>query len=264
MSSFLAILFLIAVVGIIIFSWWYNSPQQKGKRGEAKVHGIISQLPQDYHMLNDVILKTGKGTTQIDHIVVSKYGIFTIETKNYRGDIYGDDNRDKWTQIIVTNVTYMKKWYKTYTYVTKNHFYNPVKQSIGHANVIRRTLSEWRNIKVIPIVVFTGSANLSNVRTNNHVIYIDRLFSVMQNYQTEYLSDSDVQSIINRLTEKNARGIVDDKMHVLNVYAAKNERHRKLEDRICPKCGGKLVQRSGRYGSFYGCSNYPRCRFTIH
>ena len=264
MSSFFAILFLIAVVGIIIFSWCYNSPQQKGRRGEAKVNNIISQLPQGYHMLNDVILKTRNGTTQIDHIVVSKYGVFTIETKNYRGDIYGDDNRDKWTQIIVTDVTYMKKWYKTYTYVTKNHLYNPVKQSIGHANVIRRTLSEWRNLKVVPIVAFSGRANLSNVRTNNHVVYIDELFSVIQNYRTECLSDSDVQGIINRLTEKNVRGIVDDKTHAQNVYAARNERNRKLAAGICPKCGGNLVQRNGRYGSFYGCSNYPRCRFTTH
>ena len=31
----------------------------------------------------------------------------------------------------------------------------------------------------------------------------------------------------------------------------------------CPECGGHLVQRNGRYGSFYGCSNYPKCRYTI-
>lgn len=54
--------------------------------------------------------KTDKGSTQIDHIVVSKYGVFAIETKNYRGEIYGDDNREKWTQIIVTEVTYRRKW----------------------------------------------------------------------------------------------------------------------------------------------------------
>lgn len=29
----------------------------------------------------------------------------------------------------------------------------------------------------------------------------------------------------------------------------------------CPKCGGKLILRTGEYGQFYGCSNYPRCRF---
>ena len=50
------------------------------------------------------MLATKSGTTQIDHVVVSKYGLFTIETKNYRGKIYGDDARDKWTQVIVTNV----------------------------------------------------------------------------------------------------------------------------------------------------------------
>lgn len=31
---------------------------------------------------------------------------------------------------------------------------------------------------------------------------------------------------------------------------------------FCPKCGGELRRRSGKFGQFYGCSNYPQCRFT--
>ena len=264
MSSFLAILFLLAVVGLIVFFCWYNSPQQKGKRGEKRVHDILSQLPDGYHVLDDVVLETEKGTTQIDHVVVSKYGVFAIETKNYRGDIYGDDNRQQWTQIIVTEVRYRRKWYKTYTHVTKNHSYNPVKQSLGHCYVIRKYLSEWRQIKVIPIVVFAGYANINNISSNYHVIYASQLIATIQNYHVEYLSDSDVASIINRLSEKNVREVVDDKTHVQNIYSARNEMNQKLAVGICPKCGGRLVQRSGRYGMFYGCSNYPRCRFTTH
>ena len=57
-----------------------------------RIHDILMQLPDEYHVMDDVMLKTTNGTTQIDHIVVSKYGIFAIETKNYRGEIYGNDN----------------------------------------------------------------------------------------------------------------------------------------------------------------------------
>ena len=32
----------------------------------------------------------------------------------------------------------------------------------------------------------------------------------------------------------------------------------------CPRCGGKIVLRHGSYGSFYGCSNYPKCKFTMN
>jgi len=35
-------------------------------------------------------------------------------------------------------------------------------------------------------------------------------------------------------------------------------------DQLCPRCGGKLVQRTGKYGSFFGCSNYPKCTYTIN
>lgn len=260
----MGVLLIILILIAAIYGWWYNSPQQKGKRGEAVVSHTLMQLPEEYHLLNDVIIRTERGTTQIDHIVVSRYGIFTIETKNYRGEIYGDDNRQQWTQLIVTEVRYRRKWYKTYTYVTKNRFYNPVKQSLGHAYEIKKNLQDWPRLEVIPIVAFTGNANLSNVHSNNHVIYSEHLRSTIQQYQTVYLSGSDVECIINRLSALNVRGVVDNKAHIRNVKAAKSVLESKLASGICPKCGGVLVPRSGRYGRFYGCSNYPKCRFTTH
>ena len=36
----------------------------------------------------------------------------------------------------------------------------------------------------------------------------------------------------------------------------------KTDGGICPKCGGKLIMRDGKYGSFIGCSNFPKCRYT--
>ena len=66
------------------------------------------------------------------------------------------------------------------------------------------------------------------------------------------------------LSEKNIREIIDEKTHVQNGKATKNELNRKIASGICPQCGGNLVKRSGKYGSFYGCSNYPKCRFTTN
>ena len=31
---------------------------------------------------------------------------------------------------------------------------------------------------------------------------------------------------------------------------------------VCPECGGDLVQRKGRYGTFVGCANYPKCKYV--
>ena len=54
----------------------------------------------DYHLIKDVTLPTEDGTTQIDHIIVSKYGIFVIETKNMKGWIFGSQRQKQWTQQI--------------------------------------------------------------------------------------------------------------------------------------------------------------------
>ena len=249
MVIFLYIIIAVVVGGAIILKWWYNSPKYKGKEGENRVHNLLMQLPDDYVILDDVILKTNRGTTQIDHIVVSKYGVFAIETKNYRGEIYGDDKRKEWTQMIITDVTYAKKWWKTYTYVTKNHFYNPVKQSLAHSITIKSLLSEWSALKVVPIIVFTGSAVLKDVTSNYHVVYDFNLLETILGFRTICLTDNDVHRVVDILLHNNIREFVDDRSHVNNISATKAEESNKVASGICPKCGG---------------SNYPKCKFTTH
>lgn len=48
----------------------------------------------------------------------------------------------------------------------------------------------------------------------------------------------------------------------LEEHVAKIQKNKqKIEKGICPRCGGDLVLRHGQYGDFYGCSNYPKCKF---
>ena len=260
--QFITLLILTLFISLTIYLAWYNSARQKGKRGEMRVFSILSQLSDEYNILNDLVLRTDKGTTQIDHVVVSKYGVFTIETKNYRGEIYGDDKRQKWTQLIVTKVTYAPKRWKTYTYVTKNNFYNPVKQSLGHAFRIKELLYAFPHVKIVPIVAFAGDAILSNIDTRHHVVYKENLPEIIDRYKTICLTDNDVQAIIDILEKNNIREFLSDRQHVKNIRAAARKANKTINAGICPKCGGQLVKRRGKYGSFYGCSNYPKCKFT--
>ena len=42
----------------------------------------------------------------------------------------------------------------------------------------------------------------------------------------------------------------------------KTEVKRELADFKCEECGGDMVLRNGKFGSFYACVNYPKCHFT--
>lgn len=164
--------------------------------------------------------------------------------------------------MIFTNVTYAKKWWKTFTYVTKNHFYNPVKQSVGHALRIKEMLSAFPHVKIVLIVVFAGDAVLSNVESRCHVVYEENLLDVINEYRTIYLKNDDVQTILGILERNNVREMVNDRQHVKNLRNAARVINASINSGICPKCGGNLVERNGKYGTFYGCSNYPKCKFT--
>ena len=257
------ILGILVFVALIFVRAYYSSPKQKGKRGELHIQKLLAQLPEsDYTTFNDVVLKTNHGTTQIDHVVVSRYGVFVIETKNYRDEIFGNDDRQEWKQIIKTDVTYRKKWWKTYTYIKNSEFYNPVRQSLGHVAQIRRYLEHIPNVKVVSMVVFSDHADLSGVNSSHHVINACQLLDCIRSYTIPYISDQDLTRVRIQLYDNNLREAITDKKHVKSVRKAQAYNESMIQKGICPRCGNKLVYRKGKFGNFYGCSAYPTCRFT--
>ena len=105
-------------------------PFIKGKVGEFVValHVKLYLKDPEYILLNDCTLPDEQsGTTQIDHILLSPYGIFIIETKNYKGWIFGSERQKLWTQKI------FKKSYK---------FQNPLHQNYKHQKVLEQVLAD--------------------------------------------------------------------------------------------------------------------------
>ncbi|MGQ9661890.1 MAG: nuclease-related domain-containing protein [Kiritimatiellia bacterium] len=77
-------------------------PELKGWFGEKSVTSLLRQSldPTVYHLISNVMIPTQEGTTQIDHIIVSRYGVFVLEVKNYTGWIYGNEKDRPWTKVI--------------------------------------------------------------------------------------------------------------------------------------------------------------------
>ena len=226
------------------------SPKIKGSIGEAKVNTRLNFIGKEYIVLKDILIKSSNGyTSQIDELVLSEYGLFVIETKNYKGWIFGNEKAENWTQVI---------------YKEKHTFRNPIKQNWSHIYALKSLLSDYPNIKYHPIVVFSGNATLKSIESSIPVIYSNKLNSTIRKLSFEKCLSIDevnkIQTILesSELKERNAR-----KEHIKNIKQNVREKKIKMANLICPRFNGELKLRNGRNGKFYGCSNYPRCRFTM-
>ncbi len=83
---------LLLLIALAVIKGISQSPWVKGKIGELRVKLSAKFLlnASEYRAINNITIPTPDGTTQIDHIFVSRYGIFVVETKNFAGWIFGD------------------------------------------------------------------------------------------------------------------------------------------------------------------------------
>jgi len=240
------VILLVAVIALMV---WLRiiMPNIKGKMGEFNVSVVLATLPKDeYQVINDIIIPSKYGTTQIDHVVVSIYGIFVIETKNYKGLIYGGEDAETWTK---------NMWGNKYS------LRNPLKQNYGHVKSLQAILNIPKEM-FIPIVVFSNRAKL-RVQTQETVINLWRLRSEIKRHKIPIIPS---EQLIDYRSSIELAAIDDKdiaKSHKANVRQNLNQRSQAIANGLCPRCGGYLVKRNGRYGNFYGCSNYPNCKFTM-
>ncbi len=246
------VLVLIIVIAFISVQNERDKPSNRGKIGESQVSRVLDSLPEEYTVVNDVTIPDQKGisdttyTTQIDHVVVSPYGIFVVETKNYSGWIFGSENSKRW-----------KETFKT----TEGHFfYNPIKQNWGHIYALAERLRlDVRLFK--PVVAFSDNCEL-HVESTTPVVFISELKETILSYSQEVITTENVALISNRLREISLVGTEIESEHIESIGERFVEKNMIISQRKCPRCGGNLVLRNGKYGQFYGCSNYPYCRFT--
>lgn len=130
--------------------WVDLDVRKKGAQGEAMVaRGELLTLPPSrYTRLNDVTLRARGGTTQIDHVFVSRFGVFVIETKNMSGRIYGRPDERFWTQ-----------YFPSRSFA----FPNPLRQNDYHVEAVEKVLGDLRlraRGYVHSVVAFVGDAEL--------------------------------------------------------------------------------------------------------
>jgi hypothetical protein len=223
--------------------------RNKGALGESRIGRLLRRLPdEEFAVINDLLIWTSAGTRQIDHLVISSSGIFVIETKNFSGWIHGNEGSEYWTQTI---------------YNEKTKFRNPIKQNWAHVYALKEILSDLESIAFHPIIVFVGTAELKNVYSRTPVIYDHELLRTILDANGEgNLTVDQVRRIARRLNEARLQERHAKREHVRFVQEYTLRRRQVERAGICPKCGGGLVVRSGRYGKFYGCSSYPGCTYT--
>ena len=219
-----------------------------GWLAEKKVARTLIKLnPEKYKVINNLMIEADGKTAQIDHLVISNYGIFVIETKNYYGWIKGNDFGD---------------WILT-IYRLKRKIGNPIIQNNMHVNALKNLFRDYPEISFNPIVVFT-KRSIFKIFTKSDVVYIPDLLATIKKHQEEIISNDLKEKIFERLIKLNIRDRKIRKEHIARIKKRKEENNSKIANNTCPKCGGTLVIRHSKYGEFKGCKNFPVCKFTVN
>lgn len=267
MSPFIDILFGILIlgglIGIVVYAFLsYEGSSRgfigfpsfpffdRGKQGEWFVNDNISALPEGYHVINDLLIRFGSyQSCQIDHVVVSTKGIFVIETKNLNGTIVGDGNKDYWTQ---------------YLGGKDFNLYNPEKQNNGHINCLKLLLRSVADKDFHSIVAFTNRSELKLRNLKGAVIHISQIRHHILQFQEPCIPEEKIPLIVNLLTKYTSYSREEEVAHKREVREIQSRRQERIAAGRCPNCGGDLVERRGTYGTFWGCSNFPKCRYTTN
>lgn len=243
--SFLKVV--LCLIPLVFLAALIKTPWFKGFIGELIINFTIKLRldKKNYRLLKNVTFPTEDGTTQIDHILVSQYGLFVIETKNMQGWIYGSNQQKQWTQ-------------KNFKHTNK--FQNPLHQNYKHTKTLASCL-DIPDSKIFSVIVFVGDCEFKTDMPEN-VMFAGRLIRYIKSKQEILLSQPEVDSITAQIQSERLQPSI--KTHQDHVMHVKEIQHKKESTRICPRCGSEMVLRTVKNGAnmgqkFWGCSQFPKC-----
>ena len=220
---------------------------RKGELGEYKIDIQLDQLPKSFKYVSDLLLpnpKAHSGYSQIDHVVISPYGLFVIETKNYAGEISGGKKDKVWFQN------------KRYEII------NPLRQNFGHISTLKRLLADYNSLEFYYSIIsftrrsiFKVDVELRKITSSELVIYdtelsdfITRKIAVLsREHSKPILNDSNISQIYKVLSDANIKDENIRLEHVKKNEARKKEQPHKLDNSCnkekCLICGKPVSEK---------------------
>lgn len=247
-----------------------------GLQGEKEIAFELKNANIGMYVLHDVTLSYEDLKAQIDYVIVTKGYTYLVECKNLLGDI------------TVDNQGQFMRSYEVKGKKIKEGIYSPYTQAVRHKEILKkRWLSKRNKLQIMlweksfenmwykSLVVLSNSKCLLNTKyapndVKKNTIRVDQLVSYIKRDLERY--DHDMYSSKKNMVEL-AESFLKDNEEV-EYYDIASRYQKDIESnkekkvvgenvKVCPKCGGKLVERKGQYGEFYGCSNFPKCRYTL-
>lgn len=248
----------------------------KGMVGEWFINLCIRLFldKREYRLLKDVTLPTPQGSTQIDHVIDSRFGLFVIETKNMKGWIFGNPTQKSWTQQI---------------YRRKHSFQNPLHQNHLHMMTLKSLLGLSDN-QLHSVIFFIGDCTFKTPMPQN--VMNRGLIRYVKGITTPVLAESEVAHVVDTIQQgRLAANWQTHRQHVTQLktrHADPSANHVSTREPvrqsvanppsqsvsppdnpppICPRCGSTMVLRTAGRGDnkgkpFWGCHEFPTCRGT--
>lgn len=261
--------------------WKEIAITQAGIKGEENILFELRNSGMDMFIMRDIYLECGDLSAQIDFYIVTPKMNIIVECKNLVGDIE-IDNKGNFIRSFDDG---RKKW--------KEGIYSPVTQNERHLTVLKNIRIEKGSLLAKMGIAFFSNFNkslvvLANPKTilkdpyapaaiRKQVIRADHLIDTIKKMNQESTelksSKQDMRKIAERILSYNIEDrALYTKRYENFVALIKSEKKEPIQtdtaapdptsDNLCPRCGGRLIVRTGKYGPFWGCSNFPKCRYT--
>jgi hypothetical protein len=178
------LLHLLWIVPLLLLIFFLASPRFRGDIAETRVRRLLaSGLERNlYTVFNDVVLPSGGGTVQVDHLVVSRFGIFVIESCYVRGWISGTAVQERWRQHFT--------WRSV-------RFPNPVHRNRLQVDALQRLL-DFPTAAFHPLVVLVGHKGFRK-RPPEQVVSPESLLAQIRKKSRPLLSAEQANDVLHKI-----------------------------------------------------------------
>ena len=176
--------------------------------GEQEIAHILAEglSYKDYFIFNNLTIPSDhNGSSQIDHLVQSRFGIFVIESKDYKGWIFGSKDQDSWTQSLPGGKN-------------RFQFQNPIRQNWSHIMSLKSLMPFIPESAFQSIVVFTDSCEIKTPPIEN-VVHSEELIECIKKHAENKVPENDLQLALGKLSFACQTADISPSQHIDNLHS---------------------------------------------